>query len=329
MRLLDPLYLIGLVAVLWIGWRMFRDRRLRATVRIADSAALKAVPRTWTERLARLPSALRLLALALVLLAMARPQTGQVERTVNSRGVDIVLALDVSGSMAARDFEPDRLGAAKAVVKEFVDQRKGDRLALVIFATNAYTLCPATLDYQVVKEFVDRVHNGMVDNNRTAIGTGLATALKSLKNSKAKSKIIILLTDGQNNAGTILPLQAAEAAKALGVRVYTIGVGTRGVAMMPAVNPYTHEHVLQPVRVDIDEDTLRKIADMTGGKYYRATDTKALHKIYEEIDHLEKSDIQFVDHDNFDEKAEWLIVPALGLLLLDLGLGITRFGGLP
>jgi len=327
MRWLTPFYLIGLVVVLWIGWRMFRTRKLRATVRISSSASLDAVPRTWTERLARLPSVLRLLALALVILAMGRPQVGEIQRKVTSHGVDIVLAVDVSGSMQARDFKPDRLGAAKEVVKQFIDQRKGDRIGLVVFATTAVTLCPATLDYEVAKEFVDRVHSGMVDDNQTAIGSGLATALKILESSNSKSKIVILLTDGQNNAGTILPLQAAEAAKALGVRVYTIGVGTRGIAMMPAI--FNGRRVLQPMRVDIDEKTLEEIADLTGGKYYRATDEKALKTIYDEIDQLEKSKIEFVDHDNFNEKAEWLILPALALLLLDLLLGATRFGGLP
>lgn len=329
MRLLNPLYLIGLLGVVWIAWRMFRNRRTRATLRIPDSATLAAVPRTWTERIARLPSVLRLLALALVLVAMARPQMGDVQRKVTSRGVDIVLAIDVSGSMKARDFEPDRLGAAKAVVKDFIVQRKGDRLAVVIFATTAYTFCPMSMDYQVVQEFVNRIQHEMVDNNRTAIGTGLATALKSLESSEAKSKLVILLTDGVNNSGTILPMQAAEAAKALGVRVYTIGVGTRGTALTPAMDPFTGREVLQQARVDIDEDTLTKIAEMTGGKYYRATETKALYKIYEEIDRLEKSEIEYVEHDNFDEKAGWLILPALAMLLLDLGLGVTRFGKLP
>ncbi len=329
MRWLSPWFFLGLVLIALIGWRMFTNRRMRASVRFPDASVLRAVPRTWREKLARLPSVLQLLALTLVLVAMARPQTGDVQRRVTSRGVDIVLALDISGSMRARDFEPDRLGAAKEVVKEFVERRKGDRLAVVVFASSAFTLCPATLDWKVVTDFVDRVHHGMIDGQSTALGTGLATALRSLKDSQAKSQIVILLTDGQNNAGAILPLQAAEAAKAIGVRVYTIGVGTRGVAMIPAIDPFSRREVLQPTRVDIDEPTLKKIADMTGGKYYRATDKAALEHIYDEINELEKSDIEYVEHDNFNEKAEWLILPAIGLLLFDLFLAPTRFGGLP
>jgi len=329
MRWLNPEYLALLLLVGGLGWLLLRSHRLRATLRFPAASMLRGLPRTWGERLAFVPRGLRLAALVLLVLAMARPQSGQVERRVTSRGFDIVLVIDVSGSMRARDFEPDRLGAAKDVVKEFIKDRKGDQLAVVLFATSAYTFCPPTLDFQVVGDFVDRIEHDIIDGNQTAIGMGLATALKSLRESKAESRIVILLTDGQNNAGAIPPMQAAEAAKALGVRVYTIGVGTRGVAMVPARDSWSGRDVLRPMQVDIDEQALTQIADMTGGKYYRATDKTALKQIYTEIDQLEKSKIEFVEHDSFNERGEWLILAALGFLLLELLVGVTRLGGIP
>ena len=329
MRWVNPFFLALLPLVVGIAWWIFRSRRIKATLRFSDAMMLRRLPRSWSERFARLPSVLLLLAAGLLVVAMARPQFGEVERRVTSRGIDIVLAMDVSGSMRAQDFQPDRLGAAREVVKTFVSERKGDQLALVTFATSAFTLCPATLDYGVVEEFVDRVEHGMIDGQSTAIGTGLATALKSLEESKAKSKIVILLTDGVNNAGTVSPLQAAEAAKALTVRVYTIGVGSHGTAQIPVRDPWTGRQVLRLMEVDLDEESLTKVAEMTGGKYYRATDNEALEKIYNEINQLEKSEREYIEHDNFDDWAEWLILPALGFLLVEMALGSTRFGGLP
>ncbi len=329
MRWLNPEYLLLLLVAGWLAWRIFARPQTRPAIRFSATAALRAIPRTFTERMRHLPGAVRIGALALMIVAMARPQAGQVERHVTSRGIDIVLILDVSGSMRARDFEPDRLGAAKEVIKSFVQDRKGDRISVVAFAGSAFTLCPATLDVNVINEFVDRIQAGVIEQDGTALGMGLATALKSLKGSDAPGRIAILLTDGVNNTGTIQPLQAAEAAKALGVRTYTIGVGSEGVALYPFVDRRTGREVLQPVQVDIDEKSLQEIAKMTGAKYYRATDKHALREIYEDIDKIEKTKHEYIEYDMFDELAPWLLWPALALLLLDLLIAPTRLGGLP
>lgn len=329
MRWLHPEFLILLPVLLAIAFFVFRRADLRAAIRLPGVGALRAVPRSLGERLIRLPLILRVLAMGLMIVAMARPQKGEVERKVTSKGIDMVLVVDVSGSMRARDLAPDRLAAAKKVLGEFADRRRGDGIALVAFATSAYTLCPTTLDYATVQQFIARLSHGFVANDRTAIGTGLATALRSLRASEAKSRVVVLLTDGLNNSGTIQPMQAAEAAKAMGVRVYTIGVGTRGEAMMPVQDPWSGQEVLRPVTVDVDEPTLEKMAALTGGKYFRATDENVLRSIYDQIDKLEKSDREYAEYDNFDEKGPWLLLAAIGCIVTELLLGVTRLRGLP
>jgi Ca-activated chloride channel family protein len=260
-----------------------------------------------------------MLALALLVVALARPQFGRVERQSFAEGIDIMLLLDVSGSMRSQDFSPNRLEAAKEVLKEFVAGRRGDRIGLVVFGATAATLVPLTLDYVVVQKFIDRVQFGIVDERATAIGMGIATALKKLEASKAKSKVVVLLTDGENNAGQIDPLAAADAAKALKVRIYTIGVGTdineAQLGIMGAM--------FGP-EAGLDEKTLKAIAEKTGGLYFHATSNEKLREIYHEIDKLEKTRVQSRQFDRFDELAPIFILAALILLALELLVGATR-----
>lgn len=254
----------------------------------------------------------RLLALASLITALARPQSSTSWQNVTTEGIDIILSMDVSGSMLAEDLKPNRLEASKAVAMNFISGRPNDRMGLVLFSGESFTQCPITTDHAVLKNLFKDVKNGMIADG-TAIGMGLANAVNRLKDSEAKSKVVILLTDGENNRGEIPPHTAAEIAKAFGVRVYTIGVGTRGEAPFPFRSPFGGI-VYQNVEVKIDEPLLTQIADMTGGKYFRATDNKKLKAIYEEIDKLEKSKI---DVQEFRKKNEMFLpwVFAAGLLL--------------
>lgn len=307
------LLLVVLPFVLW--WLRYSERRSQRAIALPVTHQVATVafsnPRKW--RL--LMDGLRTLALAFLIVGIARPQYGRVERETFSEGIDIALVLDVSLSMRAGDFHPNRLEAAKDVIKQFVMDRKGDRLSLVIFGSEAATMVPLTLDSGVVYSFVDRVRFNLVSGDTTAIGTGLATALDRLRQSEAKSKVVILLTDGENNAGKIDPLKAAEAAKALGVRVYTIGVGSR----------VPQGFMGFPADAGLDESTLTQMAQITGGAYFRADNEQKLADIYDKIDKLEKSKIEATQYDNFNELVAWCAVPALLLLLLELGLRTTRF----
>jgi Ca-activated chloride channel family protein len=297
-----------------------REKRRSATLLFSNVALLKRAgarqSAVWRTALA----VLRMLALALMLIAMARPQYGRVERQTYSEGIDIALVLDVSLSMRAPDFYPNRLEAAKDVMREFVDGRVGDRIGLIIFGSEAVALVPMTLDYSVVKSFIERVQFELVDGNSTAIGMGLATALNKLKDSKAKSKVIILLTDGENNAGKIDPLTAAEAAKTSKVRVYTIGVGSSSSG---------RSAIFQQQEAGLDEKSLTKIAELTGGLYFRATDREKLQNIYEQIDKLEKSRVESTQFDNFNDLSAYFVIPAMLLIFGELLLRSTRFVKVP
>lgn len=254
---------------------------------------------------------LQVLAIFFLVVALARPQSSNNWQTYTSEGIDIVLALDISGSMLARDFTPDRLEAAKEVATKFILERPQDKIGLVIFAGESFTQCPLTTDQAVLVNLMREVQSGMIEDG-TAIGLGLANAVNRLKDSPAKSKVVILLTDGVNNRGAIAPLTAAELAKAYGIRVYTIGVGTYGEAPYPVQTPFGVE--LRNVPVEIDEEVLQQIAHLTDGKYFRATDNNKLKQIYQEIDQLEKSKIE-VKH--FSKKEEqYFIFGLVGLFLL-------------
>jgi Ca-activated chloride channel family protein len=278
-------------------------------------------------------SALRWLVLALFIIALAQPRLTKSETKVTASGVDIVVALDMSGSMISEDFEVNgqrvnRFNMARTVLKQFIDKRPNDRIGLVVFATQPYIATPLTLDHDFLNDDLDRLQIGAVDPNHTAIGSALATAVNRLREVKSKSKIVILMTDGQNNAGKIAPLTAAEAAQALGVKVYTIGVGMRGMAPMPDF--FAGRRIGQHMEpVDIDEDTLQKISDRTGGKYYRADNSARFQAIYAEIDKLEKTEKEIKKFSQHQELFAWVITPGLAVLLLEILLRQTIFRRLP
>ena len=278
-------------------------------------------------------TALRWLILAMLIIALAQPRLTKSETRVTASGVDIVVALDMSGSMASEDFEVgrerlSRLAMAKEVLKKFVEKRPNDRIGIVAFATQAYIASPLTLDHEFLLQNLARLELGTIDNNRTAIGSALSTAINRLRELKSKSKIVILMTDGQNNSGKVAPLTVAEAAQTLGVKVYTIGVGMRGMAPMPQFwQGRKVGYQMQPV--DIDEDTLQKIANMTGGKYYRADNSQKFQAIYAEIDKLERTEAEVKKFAHHDELFAWVITPALGLLLLEVLLRHTIWRRLP
>jgi Ca-activated chloride channel family protein len=278
---------------------------------------------------------LRWLILALLIVALAQPRLTKSETKITASGVDIVVALDMSGSMISEDFEVkgkrvNRFNMAREVLKGFIEKRPNDRIGLVVFASEAYISTPLTLDHDFLLKNLDRLQIGDIDQNRTAIGAALSSAVNRLRELKSKSKLVVLMTDGQNNAGKIQPLIAAEAAQALGVKVYTIGVGMRGQAPMPAGrNPFNGQTVYQQVPVDIDEDTLKKIADQTKGKYYRADNAERFQAIYAEIDKLEKTEAEVKKYSHHRELFAWIISPGLGLLLLEILLRQTIFRRLP
>ncbi|HEX9933574.1 MAG TPA: VWA domain-containing protein, partial [bacterium] len=246
---------------------------------------------------------------------------------VLTEGVDIVLAMDLSTTMLAEDIRPNRVEAIRAVAKQFIQGRKNDRIGLVVFAGEAYTQCPLTLDYGILLGFMDQIHVGMIEDG-TAIGMGLATAVNRLRSSEAKSKVIVLLTDGQNNRGEIDPITAAQAAQAFGIRVYAVGAGTRGTALYPVEDPYFGRRYV-PMPVNIDEDVLKRISDMTGGKYFRATDRRSLEAIYLEIDRMEKTEIKVKEYTRYSELFPFFAGAALVLLLIETGLANTRFRKIP
>lgn len=330
MQLHDPWLLLGL-AVLPLLLRL-RRRNRPPTLRFPVLDALRAVGPGRRVRWRWLLPAMRALGLILLVVALARPQLGKAATQIYTEGIDIMLAVDISGSMLSEDFQAgdkraSRLDAVKAVVRKFLDQRPGDRVGLVLFAARPYTQSPLTLDHGWLLENLERAHIGMIEDG-TAIGSALATAVNRLEASDAKSKIVILLTDGQNNTGKVPPLTAAEAAKALGYRVYTIGAGIRGNAPFPQTDAFGRR-VYVSMPVDIDEDTLRGIADTTGGRYFRATDTASLQQIYDEIDKLEKSPQQGLQYLEYHELYVWLALPALLLLAGESVLAQTWLRVLP
>jgi Ca-activated chloride channel family protein len=267
-----------------------------------------------------------------MIVALARPQEPIDETKVFVEGINMVLALDTSGSMMAMDFEMagnrvDRLAVVKMVVEEFVKHRPNDRIGVVAFASQAYTVCPLTLDHDWLEKNLERVKLGMIEDG-TAIGSAITASLNRIKGIEAKDKVVILLTDGRNNAGKISPISAAEAAKAIGVRIYTIGVGTKGLVPYPVKDMFGNV-VLQPVEIEMDEDLLKKIADTTGGRYFRATDTASLWDIYKEIDKLEKTKIEEIGYHNYNELFPWFLYPGLLILLLEIFLSNTIFRRIP
>lgn len=309
------LWLLGVIPLLGL-YSLWRARQGRASIRISTVEGALGAPRSWRHYLRPLPVALRIAAVALLVVALARPQSVEQRTTRTSEGIDIVLALDISTSMLARDLEPDRISAAKQVAGSFVADRPGDRIGLVAFAGEAFTQSPLTTDQGTLQTLLGRLRSGVVEDG-TAIGNGLATALNRLRESQAKSKVVILLTDGENNRGEIAPLTAAEIARDQGVRVYTIGVGTHGTAPYPTVDYFGNPTVVR-AQVRIDEQTLSRIAELTGGRYFRATDNNKLSAIYDEINRLEKSRVEVAEHTAYTEKYLPWAAAALLLLLLEI-----------
>lgn len=331
MRLHDPWTLLLIAAVPLLFWLQRRLRR-EAAVRFPTLSLVRDIPFAGVGRWRWLLHALRALTLALLVLALARPQKGKAESAYHGQGIDIMLAVDISGSMLSEDFtlagrRASRLDVLKSVVKDFVAERAGDRIGLVLFSARPYTQCPLTLDHGWLLQNLARAQIGMIEDG-TAIGSGLATAAGRLEHSDGKSKVIILLTDGQNNAGKITPATAADAVKALGIKVYTIGAGTRGLAPYPTRDLFGNK-VYQPIQVDIDENTLKSIAQKTGGAYFRATDTASLQQIYGEINRMEKTTFSAPRYLDYYELYPWLAFPALMLLGIEVGLGHTRLRKLP
>lgn len=311
MNFLHPNILwLAVIIPLLVAYYIFVARR-GATLTVSTLGSRRA-PRTLRYWLRDVPMLLRMGALSMFIVALARPVDEYVEREVTTEGIDIVLSMDISGSMLARDFQPDRLTASKKIASEFVADRFGDRLSVVAFAGEAFTQCPLTSDQATVQTMLGRLRSGIIEDG-TAIGNGLGVAVNRLRESGAKSKVIVLLTDGVNNRGQISPVMAADIAAEMGIKVYTIGVGREGKAPYPAQDIFGNMTTVM-ADVEIDEELLRDIAAKTGGHYFRAEDNEALKSIYDEINAMEKSDVQVTEYTLYTERfIEWLL---LGLLLL-------------
>lgn len=306
-------------------WYILKYKFVSSTILFSDTHSISKTI-TLKQRLRHLPYLLKIIATALLIIAIARPQSTANWEESTTEGIDIVLAMDISGSMLARDLKPDRLEASKDVAMDFISKRKNDRVGLVIFAGESFTQCPLTTDHNVLLNLFKDVKSGMVEDG-TAIGMGLATAVNRLKDSKAISKVIILLTDGVNNSGMVPPLTAAEIAQKFGIRVYTIGVGTEGFAPYPFQTPFGIQY--QDVEVKIDEKSLQDIAILTDGKYFRAINNNSLKEIYKDIDALEKSKIEVTEFHKRSEEFLPFALWALGLLFLGFILQITYLKQIP
>jgi Ca-activated chloride channel family protein len=313
-----------LVLPFLIGWYIWKNRTYNAELRVSAVQSFDGIKPSLKQYLRHSLFVLRLLAISALIIVLMRPQSRSSWKDVKTEGIDIVMSLDISSSMLAKDLKPDRLEAAKDVAQDFIDSRPNDRIGLVIFSGESFTQCPLTSDHAVVKNLFAGIRTGMVADG-TAIGDGLATAISRVKDSKAKSKVVILLTDGVNNQGAVAPLTAAEIAKVFGIRVYTIGLGTMGKALSPIAMYPNGQYEYGYVEVNIDEKSMNEIAEMTGGKYFRATDNKKLKEIYKEIDRMEKT---IFEEKNFTNKAERFLQFALAaavLLLLEFTLKNTIF----
>ncbi|MBD3322852.1 MAG: VWA domain-containing protein [Chitinivibrionales bacterium] len=334
MRFKDPhmLWLLFVwVPMIWLY--ILREKRLRATVRFSDLSILHSLPQSPWVRMRHILIALRLIGVGMLIIALARPQKGNTEEEVSTEGVDIILVLDVSTSMKGLDFRPrNRLHVAKETIKKFIQKRRHDRIGLVVFAGRSYTKCPLTLDYTILRQFLDEVTFNEIEDG-TAIGTAIATAANRIKDSYAKSKVIILLTDGANNRGEVAPLTAAEAAGALGIKIYTIGVGKEGKIPYPVQvrNPWTGkvDTRVQMVESELDEQSLVNIADVTKGMFFRAHNPEKLEEIYNTIDTMEKTEIKTKSYTTYSERFfPWLLWGSI-ILVIELILAHTRFRRVP
>ena len=326
-----PLVLILIPLLLAYFWYEYR-RQDGTSFKFSSLFLMRQLESTWRGRWSFLPWVLRVLVLVLLLIALAGPRKLLSQSKLASEGIDIVLALDVSGSMSAEDYvinahRISRLDIIKSTVENFVQQRTNDRLGLIVFGSQAYTVCPLTTDHEWLLENLRQVRIGLIED-ATAIGSGIATSLLRLKDSKAKTRIIVLLTDGANNSGTIQPLDAAKMAQALGVKIYTIGAGTTGLVPFPVTDEFGNKHYEQ-AQFDFDEDTLKKIAMMTGGDYFRAADTDSLQRCYAQIDKLEKTKIEEKGYKQYEPLFGYFVDASLVLLVLELILTNTVFLKIP
>jgi Ca-activated chloride channel family protein len=313
------LYLL-FIHVPLIIWYILNQNKFNASIKVSTVSSVVKQRAYFKEILRHVLFAFRIFTISFLIVALARPQASDQWENVNTMGIDIMLSIDISGSMLARDFKPDRLEAAKNVATEFISGRRNDRIGLVVFSGESFTQCPLTTDHAVLINLFKQVKSGMIEDG-TAIGVGLANAVKRLKDSDAISKVIILLTDGVNNQGAVDPLTAAELARAFDIRVYTVGVGSQGMAPYPVIDNWGRTHY-QNMPVEIDEETLQKIADLTGGKYFRAINNEKLRAIYAEIDLLEKSKISVKEFSKKDER--FMIWVWLGLLFLIIEIVLRR-----
>lgn len=322
----QPVFLYLLVLIpLMVLWYIIRESKTHASIQLSDAAMFVDASKSIRVVLRHILFALRQLSIFFLIIALAQPQTSSSGQNVTIEGIDIVLSLDVSGSMLARDLKPDRLEASKAVAADFIQGRPNDRMGLVIFSGETFTQVPLTTDHTILLNMFKDIKSGMIEDG-TAIGDGLATAVGRLRDSKAISKVVILLTDGVNNAGSVDPMTAAEIARVFGVRVYTIGVGSYGTAPYPVQTPFGIQ--LRDMKVEIDEALLQQIAERTEGKYFRATTNQKLEEIYNEIDQLERSKIDVTEFKRKHEEYLPLALLAMGLLLLELLFRFTIFRSL-
>jgi Ca-activated chloride channel family protein len=323
----NPEYLLLLLLlipiVFWYIWEM---QNSDASLQISSQRNLFKFPQSRKVKLRHIPFIIRVLAISLIIFALARPQASNSWRTQNTEGIDIMMTLDLSGTMLAEDLKPSRLEAAKAVASEFILSRPNDNIGLVVFARESFTQCPLTIDHAVLINLFNGVKYGLI-NDGTAIGLGLANAVNRIKDSKAKSKVIILLTDGSNNCGDIAPITAAEIAKTFGIRIYTIGVGTNGIINIPVPTPLGIQY--QQVQSEFDAKSLQNIANLTGGKYYNATDNSKLRQIYQDIDKLEKTKISVQQYSKKEEQFYLFALLAVILLTLEILLRNTIFRRIP
>ena len=330
LRFANPefLILLGIIPIM-ILWYLRSLVKAGGTLRFSNLGIIKNIRKTPSRRYRRILFLFRLLVIILLIVAFARPQSGTKEEQIITEGIDIILAMDISSSMLAEDLarHKNRLDVTKEVATQFIKERTNDRIGMVVFSGKSFTQCPLTLDYGIVLNFLKEIHVGMIEDG-TAIGMAIANCVNRLRTSKAKSKVVILLTDGRNNRGELDPLTAAQIAKTLNVRIYTVGAGKRGEALYPFDDPFLGKRYV-PMKVDIDEEVLTKIAGITGGKYYRATDKTSLENIYREIGELEKTKIEVKEFTRYKELFVNFLALAFGILVLEIVLANTRFRKIP
>lgn len=300
-----------IILVPFIVWYILKQKKLNTTIQVSSIKGFENTPASFKIYFRHILFLLRLISISFLIIAIARPQSSNQWQDITTEGIDIIMAVDISSSMLALDFKPNRLEAAKDVAAEFINNRKYDRIGLVVFSGESFTQCPLTTDHTVLINLFKDIKSGMIEDG-TAIGMGLANAVNRLKDSKAKSKVVILLTDGVNNTGSVAPITAAEIASTFGIRVYTIGVGTQGTAQYPVQTPFGTQY--QNIPVEIDEAILSQIAQMTDGLYFRATNNNKLKEIYNEIDKLEKEKINVKEFSK--RKEEFLIFAIIALIAL-------------